>query len=562
MKTPLSSIPQLYRNVRRLTEILSVLSKYGLADWLSRINVDFVDNRFKTRDGEVIAHLSQPARVRRALIDLGPAFIKLGQLLSTRADLVGVALADELTSLQSNVPPDSYDVIRQTVESQLSQPIDKAFAGFDPEPIAVASMGQVHRARLLDGTEIAVKVRRAGIEHTVETDLDIVTAMAQLVERLDDFKPYQPVILARELSAAMRSELDFTNEQQNMLQFRRLFRRMPGLRIPRPIASMCTPKLLTMEFLQGTKVSEVNGSVEFDRRQIAKRVRKIYLKMIFEYGFFHADPHPGNILILDENVIGLLDFGIVGRISESMRLDMQSLLYSIVTEDLTQLVRIVRRVGNTPSELDESRLSKDLAQFVGRYSTQELAAFQTASALRDFIKIVRDHRVYLPGDVAALVKVLVTLDGTARSLAPDFNLMQIMRPFLRKMMLRRLSPGRQLRQFARLFLQVERLAESMPHRVETIMEQIQSGKFDVHLDHRRLGPSVNRLVMGLITSALFLGSALMLSYKVPPLLFPERSWMGLFQLSSMGLTGMIVSLMLGARLVWAIRKSGNLDQPQ
>jgi ubiquinone biosynthesis protein len=239
---------------------------------------------------------------------------------------------------------------------------------------------------------------------------------------------------------------------------------------------------------------------------------------------------------------------------------MQLMLYSIVTDDQTQLTRVVRRIGNEPPGLDEQQLMKDLAQFVGRYSTQELTGFQTAAALQDFVRIVREHKILLPADVATLVKVLVTLEGTSKLLTPDFSLMQVMRPFLRRMMLRRLSPHRQLRLLSRFFLQAERLAESMPHRMETILDQIQSGRFDVHLDHRRLGPSVNRLVMGMVTSALFLGSALLLSYKVPPLLFPQTPWWGIHQLSMMGVMGTLVSLMLGARLIWAIRKSGNLDR--
>ncbi len=559
VRTPLSTIPQLYRNARRLTEILSVLSKYGLADWVSRLNVDFLDGLLKTSGGEVISQLSHPARVRMACIELGPTFIKLGQFLSTRPDIVGVALADELSNLQSNVPPDPTETVRATIESEMQRPLDQLFLHFSWEPMAAASIGQVHRATLPDGCEVVIKVRRQGIEQTIATDLDIIAGLAQLMDKLEDFRPYQPPVLARDLAVVLRNELDFANEQQNMLQFRHMFRRNSGVRIPRPIPGMCTPKMLTMEYLRGVKVSEIPSSLEFDRGLIARRGAQAYLRMIFEHGLFHADPHPGNLLILEENVIGLLDFGNVGRLSESLRLDMQVLLYSIVTDDQTQLARVVRRIGNTPLGLDEQQFMKDLANFVGKYSTQELSGFQTAAALQDFVRIVREHKVILPADVATLVKVLVTLEGTSRLLSPEFNLMQLMRPFLRRMMLQRLSPRRQVRQMTRFLLQVERLVESMPNRIETILEQIQSGRFDVHLDHRRLGPSVNRLVMGMVTSALFLGSALVMSFKVPPLLFPQEPWMGMHQLSTMGVLGTIVSFLLGARLIWAIRKSGNLD---
>jgi ubiquinone biosynthesis protein len=560
MKTPLSAIPQLYRNMRRLTEIGSVLSKYGLADWLSRINVHFVDQRFKTMEGDVIARLSQPARWRMALIELGPTFIKLGQILSTRPDVVGVAVADEFASLQTQVPADSFESIKATVEAECGGALEDSFEDFSALPIAVASIGQVHQARLRDGRDVVVKVRREGIEHKVATDLDILAGLAQLADKLDEFKPYQPVQLARQLSAAMLSELDFRNEKNNLVQFRRLFRHNRSVHVPQPEPRLCTSRVLTMERLDGVKLSELNGSARYDKNRIARRGAQLYLRMIFEHGFFHADPHPGNILILHEDVIGLLDFGLVGRINEALRADVQSMLYSMVSDDLPQLIRVIRRVGNCPVDLDAGQLSNDLADFIGRYSTQDLARFETSAALRDFLGIVRRHKITLPADVSSLIKVLVTLDGTARALSPEFNLMQIMRPFLRRLMISRLSPIRQARQFGSFMMQVERLVESMPNRMEVILDQIQSGKFDIHLDHRRLGPSVNRLVMGLLTSALFLGSSLMLSYKVPPLAFRSPGIWGVYDLSLLGLIGCVASMMLGVRLVWAIRKSGNLDR--
>jgi ubiquinone biosynthesis protein len=562
MKTPLSTIPQLYRNMRRLTEILSVLSKYGLADWLSRLNVEFLDQRFKTSDGDVIARLSHPARLKQALLDLGPTFIKLGQMLSTRADVVGIAIADELATLQTQVPPDSFDSIRATIEAECEAPLEEVFASLSAEPIAVASIGQVHQARLPDGREVVVKVRRAGIERKVATDLDIIAGLAQLAEKLDEFRPYRPVQLVRQLSAAMLSELDFRNEQNHLTQFRHLFRHDRNVHIPQPDPRLCTSRMLTMERLDGIKLSALNGEGTIDRNRIARRGAQLYLRMIFEYGFFHADPHPGNILILPGDVIGLLDFGLVGRIAESLRNDVQAMLYAIVSDDLVMLTRLVRRVGSCPVKLDEPQLSSDLAAFVGRYSTQDLARFETSAALRDFLGIVRRHEISLPAEVSGLIKVLVTLDGTARELSPEFNLMQIMRPFLRKLMIGRLSPIRQARQLGRFLMQFERLAESLPSRLEAILEQIQSGTFDVHLDHRRLGPSVNRLVMGMLTSALFLGSSLMLSYQVPPLILPQPGVWGIHDLSLLGLTGCVVSFMFGFRLVWAIRKSGNLDRTE
>ncbi len=562
MKRTIQSIPQLFRNVRRWTEILSILSKYGLADWLSRTNIDFVKDRLHAADGECIGRTTTAARVRLALTDLGPTFIKVGQLLSTRADLVGVDLADELSALQANTPHGAFAEIRKVVENDLESTLEEAFLTFDEIPIASASIGQVHRARTHLGEDVVVKVRHPGIERVVETDMEILAGLAQLAERLEDFKHYQPTSVVADLSRTMRRELDFGREHRNLVQFRNLFRKNKMLMIPKPVSRLCSEKVLTMSCLEGTKLSDVKDhqSSFVGLEDFARRGAKIYLDMIFEHGFYHADPHPGNIVIMQDNVIGLLDFGMVGRISEPLREDIEGMLMAIVNHDVQLLVTFVERIGNCPPNLDSSGLSIDIADFVGQYATQQARDFDMASALNDFLSIVRRYRITLPSEVSLLIKVLVTLEGTGRMLAPEFSLMEIMRPHQRMLMLRRMSPTRQLRKARSFYLQLEHLAERMPQRLGNILEQIQSGRFDIHLDHRRLGPSVNRLVIGMLTSALFLGSSLMLSYKVPPLLFHERVFWGFQDLSVLGLVGSFVSFMLGFRLVWAIRKSGNLDE--
>ncbi|MFN9878311.1 MAG: AarF/ABC1/UbiB kinase family protein, partial [Planctomycetota bacterium] len=262
-----------------------------------------------------------------------------------------------------------------------------------------------------------------------------------------------------------------------------------------------------------------------------------------------------------DNRFALLDFGMVGRISEKLREEIESMLVAIVNRDVGLLVAIVRRIGRCPANLNETALSSDVAEFLGQYATQSAANFNMAGALNDFMAIVRSHNITLPSEVSLLIKVLVTLEGTGQLLSPQFSLMEIMKPWQRLMIVKRLSPTRQLRKARRFYMQVEQLVDDLPQRVSNILDQVQAGRFDIHLDHRRLGPTVNRLVLGMLTSALFMGSSLMLSYKVPPLWFADRGPWGLHDLSLLGLTGCIVSIMLGFRLVWAIRKSGNLDQP-
>lgn len=579
MKPSIRTIPQLYRNAMRWTEIASVLSKYGLANWLSRFNVDFISDLLKSADGEKLNSLTHPSRVRMALTELGSTFIKFGQLLSTRPDLIGVEMADELSLLQSQAPSDPFEIVRESIESQQGgRTLEELFEYFDPVPVASASIGQAHHARVRVAdypdffrgrddvpenglVDVIIKVRHHGIARVLEADLDILSGLAQLAERLDDFKNYQPVSIVRELSQSMRHELDFEREHRNMLQFRQLLEDDKRIHIPLPITPLCTSRMLTMERLVGTPLRDFGRDATLGGRcdQVARKGANLYLEMIFHHGFFHADPHPGNIMIMPNDAIGLIDFGMVGRVSEYLRESIESMLVAIVNQDVTLLTSLIKRVGKCPYQMDESALSNDLADFVGQYSSQAMGHFDMSGALNDFIDLVQRHQIVLPSEASLLIKVLVTLEGTGRLLNPNFSLMEIMKPFQRSLVLKRLSPLRQMRKMQRFYIGLEQLADALPQRLSSILEQIQSGRFDVNLEHRRLGPSINRLVMGLMTSALFLGSSMMLSFNVPPLLFPGGSVAGLKDLSVIGFLGVVASMMLGVRLVWAIRKSGNLD---
>jgi ubiquinone biosynthesis protein len=558
----ISTIPHIYRNVRRWTEMLSVLSKYGLADWLSRLNIEMFKTQLKGSQGEALALQTPERRIRLALTELGPTYIKLGQLLSTRPDLVGVGLAEELKQLRDDVPADNPATIRRALEMELGQAAEELFGEFDDVPVASASIGQVHRARLKTGERVAVKIQHAGIEKVVREDLDVLAGLALLAERIPEFAHYRPRETVAEIARMLRRELDFGREERNLQQFAGLFENDPTVRIPQPITELCTSRVLTMEWIDGVKIAETDQLVGagFDLDEIARRGATLYLQMIFTHGFYHADPHPGNIAILPGNVIGLLDFGMVGRVQERLREDIEEMLLAIVQNDVGLLTFLIKRVGTVPPDLDESGLSTDVADFVGNYSTQSLDRFDLAGALNDMTEIVRRYRIVLPAQAATLIKVLVTLEGTTRLLCPRFSLMEIMQPFHRRMLLARLSPLRQWRKFRRLRLELDQLIEVLPRRMIDILEQVQTGTFDVHLDHRGLGPSVNRLVLGMLASALFLGSSLLLSQEVPPLLFPQTSFLGLHKLSVFGLTGCSVAVMLALRLLRAIGKSGHLDQ--
>jgi ubiquinone biosynthesis protein len=317
---------------------------------------------------------------------------------------------------------------------------------------------------------------------------------------------------------------------------------------------LSTNRVLTMERLFGKTVAELaagNGAA-VDKQALSKRGAEMYLEMIFHHGFYHADPHPGNLVAMPDGVIGLFDFGMVGRIEETLREDIEDLLGSIVAHDSVQLTSTVMRLGAAPPGLDEVALSIDLADFVAHYANQPLATIDLSGALKEMIEIIRRYRIVLPSPIALLLKVLVMLEGTGRMLTPDFNLMEILQPYQRRILFRRMSPMRHARKLRRISHEIEQLAELLPRRLREILQQVQAGKFDVHLDHRGLEPSVNRLVMGMLTSALFLGSTLLISRGV-------GMWAGV---SIPGALGYAISAFLGWRLLRAIAKSGRLDRRQ
>lgn len=551
------TIPQVYRHVNRWREIFAVLSKYGLAGWLSRFDFSLGKGLFKTRSGQVLAEANRETRIRLALEELGPTFIKLGQIMSTRPDLVGPELAEELEKLQTCVPADPPDAVAELIERELGKPLDDLFLEFSEEPVASASIGQVHRARLLTGEDVAVKVQRRNISRVVRVDLDILQGLAQLAERLPDLEAYRPCATVAEFQRALRRELDFDRERRHMDEFRRRFGESPLVHIPRPYSELSTSRVLVMEWLEGVPLSSPRAVAEcsIDLDAVARHGAELYLEMIFSYGLYHADPHPGNLVLMEGGTIGLLDYGMVGRLSDRTREDFEDLLMAVVDQDSQQLGTVVMRVGATPSNLDEGNLSVDLAEFVAHFANQPAEEFELAPALREMFGLVRRHNIALPASMTMLLKVLIMLEGAGRRLTPTFSLMEVLQPYRKKMVARRLSPSRQLRKARRIAYEVEQLAEIMPRRLRDILQQVQAGRFDVHLDHRGLEPSVNRLVLGMLTSALFLGSVLLVINNVWPLGF----W-PVDGVSAPGLLGVAGSAFLGLRLLRAINKSGHLDR--
>ncbi len=537
------------RHARRFGEVGGILAKYGLADMLAFSGFDLPKKFFTSSDGDVLSEQSRPVRIRMAMAELGTTYIKLGQMLSTRGDLVGWETADELVRLQTDVRPDPPEVAMATVAAELGRPVEEVFTSFEAEPMASASIGQVHCATLHDGTEVVVKVQHPDIESRIRADLEILMLLAALAERSNELKRYQPVAVVSEFQRSLLRELDFKREERNLLQFAENFASNRNVRFPRPFTSLSTSRVLTMERLAGVSFRDAHKleNLPVDHDELARRGATLWMDMIFRDGFYHADPHPGNLVIMADGTLGLFDCGMVGRMDDNLRESVEDMLVSLASQDGSMLARILMRMCSPPADFDEAAFSADLTDFIAFYGSQPLERFQLGNALNEIARCISRYRLVLPSAMAQIIKVLIMLDGTAKLLSPRLNLIEIIVPYQKRIFLRQMSPRRRMKKLHRLFSEWRYLAQTLPRGVLDLVRQVQEGRFDVHLEHRRLEPAVNRLVMGMVSSALFLGSSLMLSSRVPPLLFGEHS--------ILGLTIFLISSFLGLRLIWMIWKN-------
>jgi ubiquinone biosynthesis protein len=549
-----ASISQWSRNFARFGQVVAILAKYGLADWVSHVDPDLTARvlQGKVRPFHDLTISSRETRIRLVITELGTTFIKLGQILSTRADLVGPVLAEELSLLQSQAPPDPPEVVLETLEVELGQPVSETFAAFDPVPIASASIGQVHRATLPDGRAVVVKIQHPGIESRIRNDLEILQKLAELAEKHPEFKPYRPSAITAEFSRTLLRELEFGREARNLQQFRRNFAGDSSVRFPEPLPDLSTNRVLTMEWIDGTSIRDADAleAAGFDLDQVARRGATVFLEMIFRDGFYHADPHPGNLVVMADGRIGMLDCGMVGRIDDLMRETIEELILAIADRDAMALTNVIIRLCNAPQSLDRPSLANDVTDFLSYYGGQSLRQFDLGGAFSELIDLIRRYKLFLPSRVSLLLKVLVTLEGTARKLSPRFNLIELLEGYQRKIIWRHLNPKQTLRKLRRIYVEWNHLGETLPGAITDVVEQMQAGRFDVHLEHRRLEPSVNRLVLGLMASALFVGSSLLWSRGTPPTLYG---------VSVFGSLGALASVILGFRLLWAIHKSGRLE---
>jgi ubiquinone biosynthesis protein len=547
----LGTLAQFSKNAQRFKEIVGTMVKYGLANWIKENDPQFVKGLLKSSKGDQITDMSPETRLRMALTELGTTFIKLGQILSTRADLIGPVMAEELTKLQANVPPDDEAVVRQTVENELGKPIESLFAEFDLNAMGSASIGQVHCAKLHSGQTVVVKVQHAGIEPKIISDLEILKALAEMAERYDpELRLYQPRSTVADFSRNLLRELDFRRELRSLNQFQQNFVNDDLIHIPKPFPEFSSQRVLTMEMLVGFSVakSERLSEEEIDTKAFVHRGASMYLDMIFRDRFFHADPHPGNIWVLPGEKLGLLDCGMTGRLDSEMREELEGILLAAVDNNSDRLTDHVFRIATVPQSVDRNALRRDIDDFLSEYVNVSIDDLDLSAVLNSLTDILRGHHILLPTGISLLIRVLVMLEGTSRLLDRNFSLAELIQPYAVKSIQRRYSPDKILAQAKHTYRDWERVMKILPRELFDILIRIREGRFDVSIEHRRLEKVVKWLVHGILSAALFMGGSMILSREIPPMVGG---------ISIIGASTAFLGLLLGYRLVRAMKKSGD-----
>ncbi len=516
-----------FQHVSRYREITSILVRYGFGDLVRRLALDErLGIRTVTRGKLKLEDLSRAQRVRMMLTDLGPTFVKLGQILSMRPDLIPTEYVGEFSKLQEDVPPFPADEARHIIETELGHPVDSLFRSFDDEPLASASLGQVYRAVDSLGRPVAIKVQRPGIVRRIKADLEIMLHLAGLLERrVAGWDVQHPTAVVEELARSIDRELDYTLEASHMERFAEEFSGDTRIHVPSVDRELTTPRVLTMEFIRGLKPDDRDELIRsgLDPHLIARRGADLILEQILLHGFFHADPHSGNLRILDKNVICYLDYGMMGRLDLEARQRFVDLLLGIADRDEATVAEALTRMTIVEQEPDRAELERDLAELLDRHFYRPLKDVRIGRFLQDLVVLVSRHHLRIPPNLYLMLKSLGTVEGVGRVLDADFDMIRHAAPLVRKIAVARWRPDRIAREFGTSGLEMLRLAKTLPRELQSLLTKAHRGDLRLILEHRALEVVLislervgNRLAFAVVLAALIVGSAIMVASHVPP----------------------------------------------
>ena len=560
----LRKIGQKIRDIRRFNQILRILTKHGFGFAIQQLHLErhvigrgVIKIRMLKRFTE--PQESRSVRLRKVLEELGPTFIKLGQILSVRPDLVPIDLCDELSKLQDQVPPFDYGDIKKQIKESLGSYPEELFSAFNSTPIAAASLGQAHQARLKTGEDVVVKVQRPDIRRTIETDIDILYTLAQLAGRyMADIKVFDPNSIVNEFSKVITKEIDFTHEAHNIDKFCKNFKDSVTVRIPKVFWEYTRSKVITTEEIKGIRLNDYLNQPHSseEKRTVALNGANAILQQIFVDGFFHADPHPGNIFILPDNVVAFVDFGIVGRLDEDSRDAIVSLLIAVSMKNARGIIKALESLGAFTEEVPIRSFKHDINDFMERYYDIPLKQIEISTVLQQAIDSMLRYKLKIPHQFHVLFKAITTIDGVARQLDPEFNTIAHTRPFVEKLVRERHDPSRMLKDAALYSSELLDIIKIIPRDAYEILKKIKTGRLKIEFEHQGLSKfisemdkSSNRVSFSLVISALIIGSSLIIMANKGPLVygFPV-----------LGVLGFIFAGILGLGLAVAILRSGRL----
>ena len=552
------------RDLSRAQDIASVLIKHGFGDMVRRIGMaDALERAGKVlhwHAPDEIAHLEPAARVRRALEELGPTFVKLGQILATRVDLFAPEWIAEFSKLQDAAPASPFEDIRAQLTEDLGEAPETAFASVDTQPLAAASLAQVHRARLADGREVVLKVRRPGIRPIVEADLRLLARLAEIIHaEAPDLRRYHPREVVREFTLSLRREMDFAAEGRHAERIAANFTGDANIVVPGIHWQWSGERLNVQDYIAGIPGSDLAAvdAAGLDRSELARRGSGAVLKMMLEDGLFHADPHPGNVFYLPGNRLALIDFGMIGRLSEPRRYEIAKLMHGMFTGDTDAVVEILldwRDDEEIDTGINPARLRNEIDAFVDQYNGLPLGRINLGQMLSDLVTILRENQLVLPTDLSLMIKAFITLQGMGRQLDPDFNMTAEAAPFLQRVMLAHQSPAALAKRGWRTVSGAVDMLAALPQDASQLLRAARRGKLRIEVDvvplkqfGDRLDRATSRLTIGIVTAALIIGTSIVMTVASDSVFGGLSTW---------GLIGFIGAVLGGIWLLISIRRGG------
>ena len=550
------------RNIGRLSEIAQVAVRHGFGYFFERHKLtDLLPWTARVDPATTAAVGSDRGRHLREMLDeLGPTFVKFGQLLSTRPDVVPPDIVAELRSLQDDVTPFPFAQVRTVVEEELGLTLEQAFLSFDERPIAAASIGQVHRATLPNGDEVVVKVQRPNAPRQVESDLALLYQAARIIrERVRALDFIDVNELVDEFARFIRQELDYKLEARHAETFRRDFEGSDDVVVPKVYWDYSGARLLTLQFLDGVQLADLDpGATPLgERRDLAYRVTRAWMEMIFRHGFFHGDPHPANVLVLRDGRIGLVDFGLVGKLTDEDMARLTALFVDAATENVDALPRRLAELGVRYPKEREEEFAAALRELFYRYYGASLAEIDPIQVIREAFALIYSMNLRLPTRFVLLDKAIATLGSVGVELYPDFNVFEVARPYARELMVERFSPQRLAFRAQRRGRELFQIANELPYQVHDVLQEIRDGQIEVGFVHKGLDEFMhkmdvvaNRLVVAMVVAGGLLGSSLIgiLADGGPQI----------FGIHFLSVLGFVMSGVLGTWLLWGVLRSGRI----